>query len=266
MDTKTFVVPLDGSEFAERAIPVAAALARRIGGRVLVLTAEFGGTLQPREYLDEIVRRDLGCAIEPMFVAGKYPSSAITELLAQHDDDTLCMTTHGRGRVAWAAIGSVAEAVLRDATRPVVLVGPHCRADFFVQPGRMLIACAGEAWAGEAANDVRDWAARLDLEPRAVMVSHPLDTETTEHPEKVCDAIAGQFGVAPGGVLVVHDEYPPGGVLRSAEALGASMVVMGTHARHGLARVALGSVTIAVVRDAVCPVLAVPHAFEPQTT
>ncbi len=262
MDTKTLVVPLDGSEFAERAVPVAGALARRIGGRVLVMTAEFGGTLQPREYLDEITHRDLGCPIEPMFAIGKYPSTALTEALSDHDDYTLCMTTHGRGRAAWAAVGSVAEEVLRSATRPVVLVGPHCRPDFFVHPGRMLIACAGEPWAVEAASGVRDWAAQLELQPNLVTVAHPLDTETTEHPGHVLAPLAEQFGANRNDVFLVHDEYPPGAVLRTAEAVGASMLVLATHARHGIARVALGSTTIAVVRHAVCPVLAVPCAFK----
>ncbi len=262
MDTKAFVVPLDGSEFAERAVPVAAALARRIGGRVVVLTAEMGGTLHPREYLEEIARRDVGCVIEPAVEIGKYPATALVELLAKNDDYTLCMTTHGRGRVGWAAIGSVAEAVLCDATRPVVLVGPHCRADFFERPGRMLIANSGDPWATSVATDVRDWATRLDLEPRAVVVAHPLDTETAEHPERMRDAIAGQFGVTREDVKVVRDEYPPGALLRAAEAVGASMLVMGTHTRQGLARVALGSVTMAVVRHARCPVLVIPRPFD----
>jgi len=262
MEPKTFVVPLDGSELAERAVPVAAALARRIGGRVLVVTAEFGSsTVHPREYLDEIASRDLDCAIEPMFVVGKYPATVLAELLAEHDDYVVCMTTHGRGRVAWAAIGSVAETVLREAKRPLVLVGPHCRPDFFMQPGRMLVACAGEPWAADAADDVRSWATRLELEPHVVTVAHPLDTETTVHPERITQSVARQFGVEPNEVVLVHDDDPQAVLLRKAGTLGASMIAMATHSRHGLARVALGSVTTAVVRHAPCPVLALPRAF-----
>ena len=54
MDPKTIVVPLDGSEFAERALPVAKAIADRIGGGLLLVSASYRGPLHPHEYLDEV--------------------------------------------------------------------------------------------------------------------------------------------------------------------------------------------------------------------
>jgi nucleotide-binding universal stress UspA family protein len=42
-----------------------------------------------------------------------------------------------------------------------------------------------------------------------------------------------------------------------AKELGADLIVMGTHGRHGLAHVLLGSVAEKVVRTAPCPVLTV---------
>ena len=53
MEPKTFVVPLDGSEFAERALPVAEAMADRIGGGLLLVSAQYHGPLDPHEYLEE---------------------------------------------------------------------------------------------------------------------------------------------------------------------------------------------------------------------
>ena len=46
-------------------------------------------------------------------------------------------------------------------------------------------------------------------------------------------------------------------VLEEAEATGSDLVVMGTHGRHGLRRLVLGSVAEAVTRRASCPVLTV---------
>lgn len=40
-----------------------------------------------------------------------------------------------------------------------------------------------------------------------------------------------------------------------AEQIGADLVVMGTHGRHGIRRLVLGSVAESVVRSAPCPVL-----------
>jgi len=51
----------------------------------------------------------------------------------------------------------------------------------------------------------------------------------------------------------------PGFALASlASALGADLMVVGSHGRHGVARWLLGSVAEAVVRLATCPVLVVP--------
>ena len=49
-------------------------------------------------------------------------------------------------------------------------------------------------------------------------------------------------------------------ILTVAQAVNPRMIVMGTHARAGLARAVLGSVAEGVLRHAPCPVLAIPPA------
>ena len=129
----------------------------------------------------------------------------------------------------------------------------------------MLIASAGDSWAGDVVDGVCDWSERLDLERRVVAVVHPLDVDTTEHPARLVDGLAAQFRVDPRAVALLHDEYPPGAILRAREAMHASMIVLGTHARHGLARLAMGSVTVAVVRQATCPVLVIARPYAPRS-
>jgi nucleotide-binding universal stress UspA family protein len=46
-------------------------------------------------------------------------------------------------------------------------------------------------------------------------------------------------------------------IVETATEVGAGMIVMGTHGRHGLPRALLGSVAEKVVRSAHCPVLTV---------
>jgi nucleotide-binding universal stress UspA family protein len=46
-------------------------------------------------------------------------------------------------------------------------------------------------------------------------------------------------------------------ILKTAEEIGADLIVMGTHGRTGLARLLMGSVAEHVVRKAQCPVLTV---------
>ena len=57
-------------------------------------------------------------------------------------------------------------------------------------------------------------------------------------------------------VQLVHDR-PVGGILSSGEGHGCDLIIMGTHARSGLARVFLGSTTEGILRLSRVPVLAV---------
>ena len=65
-----------------------------------------------------------------------------------------------------------------------------------------------------------------------------------------------------GAVAVVEQsDEPAREILRYAKSAKIDLIVMGTHGRTGLARLALGSVAEAVVRAAPCPVLTM-HASE----
>jgi nucleotide-binding universal stress UspA family protein len=55
----------------------------------------------------------------------------------------------------------------------------------------------------------------------------------------------------------VRSSYPAGALADLAESLAVGLVAMNSHARTGVARIALGSVTMGVVGMARCPVLVV---------
>jgi universal stress protein A len=56
---------------------------------------------------------------------------------------------------------------------------------------------------------------------------------------------------------------PDKNIVALAESEGVDLIVMSTHGRTGLSRVLLGSVTERVIRNAPCPVLAIPpHSAE----
>jgi len=58
----------------------------------------------------------------------------------------------------------------------------------------------------------------------------------------------------------VHDHHPAAGIVRFAEDRRVSLIVVSTHGRSGLSRVVMGSVAMAVVHTAGCPVLVVPSS------
>jgi nucleotide-binding universal stress UspA family protein len=58
----------------------------------------------------------------------------------------------------------------------------------------------------------------------------------------------------------IVDGTAPTEIVARARAIGADLIVLGTHGRTGLAHAMLGSVAERVVRRASCPVLTVPYS------
>jgi len=258
MTPKTLVVPLDGSEYAERALPVAEAVAERIEGGVLLVSSQYQGPLEPRDYLEELAALRNRCPIEidVLPTADTYPAAAICEVVGASDDRIVCMTTHGRGRLRWAALGSVAEEVIRNADRAALLVGRNCRTDFLDHSSH-LVACAdGGEECVELAPVVQEWSALLGLDVRAAVVMHPLDVDSAEHADRLLGGVVAQFGGSEKATAtMIRSRYVAGALADYADELPAALVGMNCHARTGLARVALGSVTMAVLHLVTCPLL-----------
>jgi nucleotide-binding universal stress UspA family protein len=255
MDTKTLVVPLDGSEHSERALPVAEAIAERIGGGLVLVSAQYGGPLEPQEYLEEQSGRVSRCPVEIFATKRENAIDAIENMLREHDERVVCMASHGRGAWRWAVLGSTAEEVIRRTDRPLILVGRHCRSDA-LERGNDLLACADHAdMAAVLAPTVRAWSDRLQLRPRLAIVMHPLDVPAAQHPEVVLEPIAKALGIELGAAALLRDNYIAGGLADYAADLPAAMMAITTHARTGIQRFVLGSETMAVVHIAPCPVL-----------
>ncbi len=171
------LVPLDGSALAERALPVAARLARASGGKLLllrvyqVMPSEFtpelvvgndtGDLREARAYLARVSgRADLaGIPIEPVALGGAV-ARAILNMAAAYEADTIVMTSHGRSGFTRRALGSVAEYVVRHTPAPtLVLRGEQIAAQ--AEP-----LAPGVVWLGYIGLDGSELAGRA-LEPAA---------------------------------------------------------------------------------------------------
>jgi nucleotide-binding universal stress UspA family protein len=254
--TKTLIVPLDGSPFAERALPVASGCARRLHGKVIALATEWDGEFErPQRYLDELIERVDG-DITPLLVRVGDAPLAIEYAVRETPDRVACMTTHGRGGLRWAMLGSVAEEVVRRVDRPVILVGRHCEPTR-VDATELLCCWDGTDASNRVLSDVCSWAKALDLRVRLLFVAHPLDVETATHADAFFAEAAGK--VEAEGLHVetnlLRGDYTAGMIADFAESRLVAMIAMASRARTGVARVALGSTTMAVVGAAPCPVL-----------
>ena len=143
------VVPLDGSEIAERALPVASELARQFATPVHVVRAVDATSTLPlapgvfgvapavnAEVADQIwyeaeseAQATLTAAVSRLQAEGIDASGAILNgspffaiSEAAQPGDLLLLTSHGRSGVRRWLLGSVAEKLVREADVPVLLV------------------------------------------------------------------------------------------------------------------------------------------------
>ena len=180
---KTLIVPVDGSDASERAMRVALELVTHLDRcALLIMTAvRTGRPRSPRYWKPSSVKRPcLVCAESSSKT--QFPLVQVIGHLAESiSDATVCMATHGRGRIAAPLLGSVATAVLRQSTTPVLLVGPHCETVWWHSPAK-LVACWVDAGSNALLAWSPQWADDLGAEFWLESVFHRLDTHMAADP------------------------------------------------------------------------------------
>lgn len=151
---RRIVVPLDGSLFAEAALPIAAAVARESHSTIslvevheailgeadvsFAMSAGWDEELREgeQEYLARTAKRladEGGIAVETALLDDPV-ASAIARYVAQVEASLLVITTHGRTGLSRAWLGSVADWLARFASVPVLLVHPTKEEDTHPAP------------------------------------------------------------------------------------------------------------------------------------
>lgn len=120
-----FLVPLDGSQLAEKAAQSAAELARHCKAELVFVRACSGqdALKEAADYLDPICQeaRAEGLLARAEVRVGE-PSVKICQVAEEEEIDLIVMSSHGRTGLARTVFGSVAETVMRAACCPVMVV------------------------------------------------------------------------------------------------------------------------------------------------
>lgn len=147
MTLRSIVVSLDGSRFAETALPVATRLARNAGASLQLLmvhepvmamvpAADIPSTTGPDEVAMRAAEKNyLATAAKDCGMVGPTPvgfslleglaGPALVEEIERNRPDLLVLSTHGRGPLSRFWLGSVADHVVRHASVPVLLLHPR---------------------------------------------------------------------------------------------------------------------------------------------
>lgn len=264
------LVPLDGSPFAERALPVAAWVASGTGADVhlVKVVARIAGEESEAaiRYLDSAARSYHAATWD--VVGGTDVGATLAETVDSSPGGLACLATHGRGRSV--PLGSVAVFLLEHGSWPVVLVGPEARI-VTAADAPIVVAVDGTTRDDVLVPVALGWAARLRRTLQIVTVAEPAPSgywgasrvrrawgpaEPERHVQSLA-ARAGNEGVAARGQVVYDPVSVRDGLVPLLDRT-AALVVLGTRHRPGLGRMVLGSHAVRIVHDSAVPALVVP--------
>ena len=280
MAEQLIVVPLDGSELSERAIPYATLFAKTFGGRLLLVTVWEGaeealikvlpavaddlfkeGEQYYEKYLAKTAQRYMedGVKIDAEVLTG-HAAEELLKLVEARHAGLLALATHGRSGLSRWWSGSVAGEVVQRAHAPRLIVGPKVLS----QPARaikvdaLLVPLDGSRLAESALESAKriakQFGATLHIAQVVSAVSQTFffDMPSVAAVDIVAEIEKGAAEYLAGLAQRLGGDVPvKAHVLRGqpADALadfvadnGVDLVVMASHGRGGLVRVALGSV------------------------
>ena len=296
---KSILVPLDGSELAERALSVGAALAGKAGASLHLVSVQepltslpFAAELPATALeIQDVWRRQLSEYLtSAVFIAqaGGAPAvrsgvldglaaQKLAEYILTESIGLVVMTTHGRGGLKRLWLGSVADRLLRTAGVPMLLLHPGAT------PERTSFRRVLVALDGDIEQEVVDAALGiLELMPEAALMltrvveppipgltrlavqPAPFGSDWTERHEVEARSYLARLAErlrSPGRSIdtqVLVGRPVPDQLLALAHAIGADLVVLGTHGARGVERVLLGSVADKVIRMSDLPLLVAP--------
>jgi nucleotide-binding universal stress UspA family protein len=291
------LVPLDGSTFAEQALPWAIAIARKARARLrlalvhqvpqpppldeasirLHTQVELVLRKSQREYLRRVAARIKGeqaIQVATAMLEGR-PAPALRDYVRELGVDLVVVTTHGRGGIERAWLGSVADQLVRGLEIPLLLIRPKEGAAAAPRVEEILVPLDGSRRAEAALPAALSMAALLGSRLSLVQAVQPImlgtdlptsfpggyDEELTairrREAQDYLDGIAEQLtglGV-PASAAAVLGGTAFDTIQAATRAPATGMVALATHGRGGLRRLVLGSVADKVVRAGELPVL-----------
>ena len=279
---RSVLIPLDGSELALRAVPTGRALAARFGATLHSISV--AGAEEDERRLRALAAAVLDVDVgddRARVVQGDDPADVIATYADALDDCVVCMSTHGRGRLSGALIGSVTRSVLQRSGRVIVALGPMAdnpgwspRPRNWPEPLSVprLVACVDGSETSEQIVPVAAaWARALGMSLTILTVAEDAPEPIRPDPhsrygagvdaDSYIDGLVKQFadvGVEVDGAVERDPLGPAGGIRRHLEQRPAGLVAVTTHARSGVRRALVGAEAAGIVNASVAPCLVAP--------
>ena len=290
------LVPLDGSELAEVALPYAEELAGRLGSEITLIhvyeSAESEYQQMHQAYVEKMVEvtkqgaerflaksKAKAVKVKSALLVG-HPAEQIVDYADEQNAGLIIIATHGRSGITRWVLGSVAAKVVRAAKQPVALIRAESVRRDASEKGTMdkvLVPLDGSKESEAVIPYVEELASKLDGEvvllhvaapayPVYIMPAEPFQIPFSEEEVGLLRAKAKAYleelgSALKGKGIKTTSEVGFGGaadeIIRIADEIGADLVAMSTHGRSGISRWAFGSTADKVLHAGDTPVLLV---------
>ena len=273
------LVPLDGSELAEQAIPYAIMIAKKFQSEVILLTtsepaSRFEHPLQ--SYMEKQTKALKSLKVRAEFVC--LHGNAATEILKFAEGNginLIVISTHGcTGDRCWP-MGSIANKVVQRSSIPMLLIRPTQSVEHIEKRLRtMLVALDGSPVAEKIIPYVESLAKKMGSEVILFRAVEPLSMPFgTSYPfleeykvafaanaEKEAKAYLSEqeSKLRDKGLKIISDivkTKPDQAILQYAEDHSISLIALTTHGFSGIAKWAYGSVAARVIEGSTKPIL-----------
>jgi nucleotide-binding universal stress UspA family protein len=256
------VMPVDFSPLSWRVLPLARTVARTMG---VDLEPVHIDTASPWRDAGEgskltLTAAPFGRRLEVNVVAASDPAAGITDFAEHGGQSLIAMSTHGHTGIGEMAFGSVCEGVLRRADTPVLAVGPDFDIGRHSVVHRIVVCIDASADSLVVVPDALLWAHAFDvpLELMTVLPGQPAADLTPEREaaldmERVARELSQDHERI--SAFVLHGSRAGFEIVRYADSVPGTLLVMSTHARPALSRAVVGSVVMHVARHSTTGVL-----------
>jgi nucleotide-binding universal stress UspA family protein len=272
---RSILVPLDGSQLAERALAYATALSIPTGAGLILVRAVSAHTLagidarqaqtdavnEAEAYLEDVAG---GLAMRGFVCQWATPYGSAVEWIPEEarlrGADLIVMTSHGRTGPGRWLLGSVAESVVAHSSVPVLVEQawhPVVRELLLSDHPRLVVPLDGSTFSEAAVEPAARLAEDLDAELILVHVEPPPPSGLHEQ-SAYLSGIADQITSRWPDVLVrteITFGKPADAIARQATDTAAALIVMATHGRTGAERAMRGSVAGRVLEHGTTPVV-----------
>jgi nucleotide-binding universal stress UspA family protein len=276
---KKILVPTDFSMAAKNAIKVAANIAKKANGKLILLhvieqpSGESytitGEVVSSNNWEDKLFilklieksKNQLAALADELKEDGVKVTTelrlgnayhGIRTIITETDVDLVVMGTAGHSKIEEMIIGSTTEKVVRHAHCPVLTIhGKPSNNEY----KNIVYATSLNDNEKDFASVIKNTQKLYDSTVHLVRINTPNNFQPDEKVTKAMETFAKKLKLGNYTLNIFNDYSEEEGIIRFSESINADMIAMATHGRKGFAHVLVGSIAEDVVNHAKRPVL-----------